>query len=424
MPTEEGEFPHRFGIRIIFKSMKPNLQRLKKRCRHASIDSSRGNTPARRRIHEGNNVEQINRGVTDHGAVPETRSASAAPAAPSVASVSPEYSRPERFVGDLNPEAVIRGKLDGKSENPLRDKIGLWITSPIVQTDEESRVDISSVEPFQAGEPSQQGLGRQTTVLHQRYMLALKACNRLPLKTLENLIPIYFSRVNHILPLVDKGSFMHAYSRGTASTFLEGAICLVAAKTKAAAFDLHLTDGPLVTSREFCSDTYNGLVAAMDACLETDRVTRIRILALMSLHCEGYDGAEAASMHICQAIHLAQTAGLHLDRPGLVDDDSLFKLFWCLWTLDKMHASLGGRPVLLADRDIGIEKPNAKVGESRSAFDIWVSISSLLATVISFYRPSADNTVGWEEDFPTFEEIVGGDIQGDLDFTTLGAFTL
>lgn len=402
--------------------MKPNLQRLKKRCRHTTIDSSRGNTPARRRIHEGNNVEQINRGITDHSAVPETRSA---PAAPSIASVSPEYSRPERFVGDLNPEAVIRGKLDGKSENPLRDKIGLWITSPIVQSDEQSRVDISSVEPFQAGGPSQQDLGHQTTVLHRRYVLALKACNRLPLKTLENLIPIYFSRVNHILPLVDKGTFMHAYSRGTASTFLERAICLIAAKTKAAAFGLHLTDGPLVTSREFCSDIYHGLVAAMDACLETDRVTRIRILALMSLHCEGYDGAEAASMHICQAIHLAQTAGLHLDRPGRVDDDSLFKLFWCLWTLDKMHASLGGRPVLLADHDIGIERPNAKVGESRSAFDIWLSISSLLATVISFYRPSADNTVGWEEDFPTFEEIVGGgDIQGDLDFTTLGAFTL
>lgn len=335
-------------------------------------------------------------------------------------SVSPDHSRPERFVGDLNPEAVIRQKLDGKSENPLRDKIGLWISSPIVQSDNEDRGNFSSVESPPAVQPSQP----VTSILHQRYTSAMKACDRLPLQTLEKLIPIYFSKVNHVLPLIDENSFLRAQSIGTASTFLERAICLVAAKYKRASFDLHLVSGePIVTSRQFCSDLYNGLVAAMDACLEMDRVTRIRIMALMSLHCEGYDGAEAASMHLCQAIHLAQTAGLHLDRPGRRAEDSLSTLFWCLWTLDKMHASLCGRPILLADRDIGIEKPNVNSCRSRSAFDVWLSISDLLATVISFYRPSASNTMGWEEDFPTFEEIVGDNVQGDLDFTTLGAFS-
>lgn len=401
------------GFRLVLLPMKANLQRLKKRCRHGTVHSSLENAPTRRRIHENNRDGQIDRDTTDHIAIPGTQSAASA-------AVSPGYSRPERFVGDLNPEAVIRGKLDGRSENPLRDKIGLWITSPTVQSDEEIREDLPSVEPFAAGEPSQPC---QSTVLRQRYMSALQACDRLPRETLENLIPIYFSKVNHILPLVDKGSFLHAHSNGTASMFLERAICLVAAKSKTASFDLRLSDGSFVTSRQFCSDIYKGLVAAMDACIETDRVTRIRILALMSLHCEGYDGAEAASMHLCQAIHQSQTAGLHLDRPDRVADDSLFKLFWCLWTLDKMHASLGGRPVLLADRDIGIEKPNVKACRPRSAFDVWLAISDLLATVISFYRPSADNTLGWEEDFPTFEELVGDDIQGDLDFTTLGAFS-
>ena len=103
-------------------------------------------------------------------------------------------------------------------------------------------------------------------------------------------------------------------------------------------------------------------------------------------------------------------------------EDSLPNLFWCLWTLDKMHACLGGRPVLLADRDIGIERPDVNAKKSRSGFGVWFSISDLLSTVISLYRPSADDsTTGWEDGFPTFEELVGDHTLGELDFTTLGA---
>jgi hypothetical protein len=78
------------------------------------------------------------------------------------------------------------------------------------------------------------------------------------------------------------------------------------------------------------------------------------------------------------------------------------------------------RPVLLADRDIGIVKPNVSAQASRGAFEVWLAVSDLLATVISFYRPSAEPTSGWEEGFPAFEDIVGEDTQGDLDFATLG----
>jgi hypothetical protein len=175
-----------------------------------------------------------------------------------------------------------------------------------------------------------------------------------------------------------------------------------------------------MTPRQFCSKIYKGLVVVLNEGLETDRVTRIRTLALISLHCEGYEGAETASMHLCQAIHQAQTIGLHLDRPGRVPGDSLTGLFWCLWTLDKMHACIGGRPVLLADRDIGIEKPEFKPSHTRTAFDAWFAISDLLSHVIAFYRPTSDHTVGWETGFPTFEEIMGDNVRGDLDFATLG----
>jgi hypothetical protein len=225
------------------------------------------------------------------------------------------------------------------------------------------------------------------------------------------------------MPLLESEVFLHEQAEGSASVFLERAICLVAAKDAAATPHLRLTeDGPVRSPRQFCSEIYKGLVAAMDAELEADRLTRIRILALMSLHCEGYEGAEAASLHLCQAIHQAQTVGLHLDRPDRASADPLANLFWCMWTLDKMHASIGGRPVLLADRDIGVAKPDIQT-QNRGAFGVWLAISDLLATVISFYRPSAGITSGWEEGFPAFEDIVGENTQEDLDYTTLGMFT-
>ncbi|KAL4874180.1 hypothetical protein BDV12DRAFT_182009 [Aspergillus spectabilis] len=346
----------------------PSCQRRKKRCRHLGPDlPTSGQT--------------LTAGIAEIPARAEKTSPSSRPSRPSSAldrlsrptgslPSSPGISRIERFVGDLNPEAAIREKVDAPNEAYLRDRVGLWIN---------------------ASAPQAHG--------HKG----------------EGSPPFY------TMPLVDHGSFVTDSAKGGTSVFLERAMCLVAAKDGAAAPYLRLvTEGALVAAREFCSEVYNGLVCAMDAGLEQDRIIRIRILALMSLHSEGYEGAEAASMHLCQAIHQSQTAGLHLERPNRSPGDSLTTLFWCMWTLDKMHASIGGRPVLLADRDIGIKRPDLTACHSKSAFDVWYALSELLSTVISFYRPSADDTTGWEMGYPSFEEIIGDHVQGDLDFAALG----
>ncbi|KAJ5815314.1 hypothetical protein N7474_007091 [Penicillium riverlandense] len=342
---------------------------------------------------------------------------------------SPSFSATDRFVGDLNPESVIRERLDESTGTPLRGRIGLWISSAAQGDD--SHADQHHDPMVNAAPsilPSQTALVGHSvaSLLHQRYVSTMQACERLPAATRHYLTDIYFTKVNDIVPLLDKETFLQAQVEGSASVFLERAICLVAAKHRAAGPHLRLTaDGPTVAPRQFCSEIYKGLVAAMDAEIEPDRLTRIRVFALMSLHCEGYEGAEAASMHLCQAIHQSQTIGLHLDRPGRTSTDPPTKLFWCLWTLDKMHACIGGRPVLLADRDIGVEKPNFNDRQSRGAFAVWLAISDLLATVISFYRPSADtSTSGWEEGFPAFEDIVGKNTTQDLDFATLGFLEL
>ncbi|KAJ5804267.1 transcriptional regulator family: Fungal Specific TF [Penicillium psychrosexuale] len=405
----------------------PTCQRSKKRCRHLIPKWEPFNGPRSppqshddlgRPIHRNDsNREQLP--ASAHIDRAQTTSDSLAPLS---------VPATERFVGDLNPESLIRERLDEPTGSPLRDRIGLWINSPAAQKAEPRGIQRgqATAGEYAANIPAQSAIDGQAiaSLLHQRFAAGIQACEQLPLATRQSLSAIYFSKVNHIVPIVDQESFQ-AQGEGSASVFLEKAICLAAAKTRAANPHLCLVpDGPILPSRQFCSEIYKGLVVAMDAELEPDRLTRIRVLALMSLHCEGLEGAEAASLHLCQAIHQAQTVGLHLGRPNQTSTDSLTKLFWCLWTLDKVHASIGGRPVLLADRDIGVVKPNVSAQTSRGAFEVWLAVSDLLATVISFYRPSAEATSGWEEGFPAFEDIVGEDTQDDLDFATLGFLEL
>ncbi|RAL07564.1 transcription factor domain-containing protein [Aspergillus homomorphus CBS 101889] len=394
-------------------------QRRKKRCHHIATENVVSRQNNIRQAHTISNISpQKQRRECSSVDQPTLPVAATIAQSTSTTTTSRDISRTERFVGDLNPEAAIREKLDIANGNQLRDRIGLWISSPSGPTREER---LSHSEPSQAHDAITYSPDSRpvASLLHQQYTSASNACGRLPYSTRKNLISIYFAKVNHILPLLDQETILSSLSEDSVSVFLERAICLVAAKDGAAGCCLRLSEGgQLVTSRLFCSEIYDGLVAAMNFGFERDRITRIRILALMSLHSEGYEGVETASMHLCQAIHQAQTVGLHLHRPDKPADDTLSHLFWCLWTLDRMHACLGGRPVLLSERDIGIRKPHVRHSTKTSAFDIWFAISDLLSTVISFYRPSSDHTVGWETGFPTFEGITG-DRCSDLDSATL-----
>ncbi|KAL4800076.1 hypothetical protein BDV19DRAFT_376085 [Aspergillus venezuelensis] len=383
----------------------PTCQRKKKRCRHSDPHSVGGGIPNDTRNQGRAGGSSSNPSTKSPALSGVSRLRNFHPSSPGIANI-------ERFVGDLNPEAAIREELDAPDGPHLRDRVGLWLNA----SGQRSHDGSVHCDPEALPIPS---------ILRRRHSSALKACERLPRSTFDNLATIFFSRVNHILPLVDAGLFTSKFTEVMPSVFLEQAICLVAAKDAAAGSHLRLTaNGSIYTAREFCSELYRRLGCAMENDLEQDRIIRIRVLALMSLHSEGYEGPEAASMHLCQAIHHAQTVGLHLERPNQSHEDSLTTLFWCLWTLDKMHASIGGRPLLLADRDIGIKRKAVDTHQARSAFDIWFALSEMLSNVISFYRPSADDTTGWETNYPSFEEVIGDHVREDLNFTTLSVLEL
>lgn len=184
-------------------------------------------------------------------------------------------------------------------------------------------------------------------------------------------------------------------------------MCMVACKTEEAIPYLKLyEEGSLMDPIPFARALHTGLDAAMKADLEADRFTKVQIMTLMSLHNDGPGGIEESSMHLVMAIHDGQTTGLHINTPGRTLNDQGAMLWWTLWTLDKFNACLGGRPLVIADRDIDIKRPNLEPNARSQVMAVWLAMGDLLDQIIEYYRPAADqNASGWEGDFPSFEDL-------------------
>ncbi|KAF2191154.1 hypothetical protein K469DRAFT_720136 [Zopfia rhizophila CBS 207.26] len=332
----------------------------------------------------------------------------------------PRASTPPNFLGYLNPEAVLREQVHsvherGKSTNsPIVPSIGQWVDGH-----EDGRQANLSVQPG-ASTSRLNETSPQTTQevnvqkAHQAYLEAVGVSIVPPRKHQDALLEIYLAYVQPLLPIVDRNLFSARYAEGTEPRMLMQAICIVASKHASATPHLCLGDEPrLLSPREFSQRLYNAVITGLEAKLEKNRVVLIQVLALISLHCEGPDGAEQASMHLAQAIHHAHTFGLQFGHQWKNQrSDSLVNLedlFWCLWSLDKINACTNGRPLIMHDRDNSLTKLPTDPEKRSSPFGVWLQISEMLDKVIDYYRPgrSVEET-GWEgNDFLGFEEMVG-----------------
>ena len=317
-----------------------------------------------------------------------------------------------RFVGDTNPESILTD-ISNRSQGATRThRLGTWI-EPSASEDHEH---LSATMPAKASNsitgavavPLEKKDQLRMSIHQERYLRDTGAFRVLPQQTQDVLVTLYFSCVDPVLPLFDDGMFLHKFRHGSASNLLINAICLVSCKTEDATNYLKLTqDGPVLPPFTFARALFTGLDAAMKADLEPDRITKVQILALMSLHNDGSNGIEESSVHLTQAIHHAHTAAIQVHYSGERPEGHPRMLYWCLWSLDKINASLAGRPVTIADRDIGISRPILDNEPVFKGFVMWLTISDLLAQVIGFYRPIASqDATGWEEDFPTFHKLV------------------
>jgi hypothetical protein len=325
---------------------------------------------------------------------------------------APHQTEIIRFVGDTNPESILTDISNRPKGAPRPHRLGTWIEPSAGGDQEHSPASMPAelTNPAQGAvaAPAEKKDQRRMSIHQERYLRGIGAFRVLPQRTQDVLVTLYFSCIDPVLPLFDDGMFLHQFRQGSASNLLINAICLVSCKTEDATGYLRLTEnGPILPPFTFARALYAGLEGAMKADLEPDRITKVQILALLSLHNDGPNGIEESSIHLTQAIHHAHTAAIQVHYSGERPEGHPRMLYWCLWSLDKINASLAGRPVTIADRDIGITRPVLENEPIFQGFIMWLIISDLLAKVIAYYRPIASqDATGWEENFPTFHQVV------------------
>lgn len=313
-----------------------------------------------------------------------------------------------RFVSDLNPEARLLDETTSPedSQDVSPDLLGIWIKPRRCTT---------------CGNGHQ---GRSPSEVSAPLRLALPVSDLLPEPTVTALSNIYFENIHPIIPILDQGDYQQTLVQGTVPMPLAHVVCLLAAKHHSAREHLRLLQsGDTVLSvRQFCTQLNASIVAGISRPKTVRKIVLVGILALLSLHHEGEDGAGQASWHIAQAIHHAQSMALHLQRPNDSEFDHR-RVYWCLWTLDRLNAATHSRPCVISDADSSVEE--FRKGDSGFlGFDVLLRIARLLNQVIGIYRPTHDKSVsGLEQDFPNFENIMDEMQAWQLPRPTIGLST-
>ncbi|KAJ5520928.1 hypothetical protein N7463_001381 [Penicillium fimorum] len=308
---------------------------------------------------------------------------SVAPGAATAAEVDQES---RRFACDSNPIATLMEQNESRLQNGRSQKgdVGAWLRA------EENAID-------QGETPSSSSpTGPGTHV--QPDWLPSKDCQ-------EALIDIYFRRIHPLLPLLDEDKVRTQHRAGSLPPRLVQVICLVAGKDRSAVSFLclgpHSTPLPL---EKFSNILYTDAMQNISRRAER-KVLAIQILALLSLHEWGSTGSEDCSLNLSQAIHHAQTMGLHLLRPDQHSNTCSKGVFWCLWSLDRWNAAMNGRPLMIHDGDMS-QGVDDVVSTFQSPFRVWIRIADKLGEVIHLYRPIMKGVDQSELDLPSFEDIV------------------
>lgn len=298
------------------------------------------------------------------------------------AELSVTHSKPVRFVGDTHAETNLEVEQDEPSERRDRDGVGMWIESS------DEGVDSASSHGGEPENTPSRTLGISDT-------------------DKRALITIFMARVQPLLPILE-ASYTDLDQAMAMPETLSWAVCLVACKDQRARPHRRFGGGAVLPVSRFASKLHRMISRRLHDWRRFDRVVLIRVLTLMSTHHEGAEGAEEAAMQLTQAAHYAYSMGMHLNRASLEEqkqhDDA--RLFWCIWSLDKVNAAWNGRPRMSHEADVGLS-----FVDSLSLFDtpgrLWMKVARLLSSVIDLYspRPCVD-TESHIKDFPRWEFLL------------------
>ncbi|KAL1845751.1 Transcriptional activator [Diaporthe australafricana] len=95
---------------------------------------------------------------------------------------------------------------------------------------------------------------------------------------------------------------------------------------------------------------------------EQGSVLFVETLALAGFFMQNLNRRDAASLYIGSALRMAITLGLHQEPPssGLDEDtkEHRRRVWWSVYSLDRIHGVKSGNPITIHDEDIGVELPS------------------------------------------------------------------
>lgn len=235
--------------------------------------------------------------------------------------------------------------------------------------------------------------GQKINTALQYYLNSIEAY-LMPLRNnRDGLIEIYCNTVHPLLPILDKDQFLKLHSIGQAPTLLLHAVLLVAARYPEAK--------PYLGSqsvRDFCAITAEKVRALLYSDVEQDRMTLLRVYALLSLHAEGPDGLENSCSDLQKAIHYAVSLGLHHNRDKPTDFENnpeaheqlqlhneFRNIWWSLWCLDRISACVNARPLITNLEDVSVKYTTP---EQHPVLASLIDSCKTLERVIYLYRPN------------------------------------
>lgn len=209
------------------------------------------------------------------------------------------------------------------------------------------------------------------------------------------------------MPLHDDSGFFSLQMTGPANQTLK-AISLATCVEPSASKYLRLEpDGPVLSFPNFQRPLSKSVLSTLDEQVLADRTDHIRALFLVFF----YQPARASeldmpSLVFSQAMHYAQSIGIHLVGSGAQDERSreAETLYCALWALDRMNAAFHGRPCLLHDRDTDRDLEECIAAQEEPGFRLLLGVCVMLDKVITLYRPRSrdDETVV----LPVFESMI------------------
>ncbi|KAH8432013.1 fungal specific transcription factor domain-containing protein [Aspergillus melleus] len=302
----------------------------------------------------------------------------------------------DRFIGDLNPVVFFVDDTNTRlmGGRAHQKDVGVWL-------DRDN--DLVS-----GGEPHAENLSSESSSHHTRGQRGntRRAVLLPPRQSQEALVDIYLRRIYPILPLIDEHDFQQQFKEGCASPYLIQVICLAASKDHEAEPYLRLANTDILSRGEFGNLLYDELSQVIALRLERKRTTLIQILALLSLHVPGSRSFEDSSLYLAQAIHHAQSMGIHMTRGPAQERKPAIALFWSLWALDRYTAAIQGRPLVIHDRDLGQRLADV-IALFEAPFRVFLSLASVLADVFVVYRPALEAPIDSDKpEIPRFEDII------------------